>query len=130
MDGPEEILYEETTCFRCGEKFMPTLRNYDGDGIKISPSQPQSPGKWAIPPKCPKQNSASPIFGGLLILIGVIGLAYFALFFDVSVDTGIGERVVNLGLSNDRLVGVIASVGIGIAGILLLAVNQITNRPK
>lgn len=130
MEGPEEFLYEETTCFRCGEKFMPTLQDYDGDGIKISPSQPENLAKWAVPLDGPKQNLASPIFGGLLILIGFIGLVYFALFFDVSVDTGSGDSVVNLGLSNDRLVAVIVSVGIGIAGIVLLAASQIMNRNK
>jgi hypothetical protein len=67
--------------------------------------------------------------GAILALLGVIVLIYFAVFYDVSVQTtshyisGIGtvggESVVNLGKQQDRLIGVLIGISLGVVGAIM-----------
>ncbi len=63
--------------------------------------------------------------GYLLLVIGVAGATYFWLFFDSSVVVAgtEGLRVSNLSLISDRQNGMILSVDIAVAGIILLATS-------
>jgi len=64
-------------------------------------------------------STASKGFGTLLLIGGIIVAAYFFLAFDTSVSTGSGNRVVNLGLMQDRQVGILIGIGMAIVGTLL-----------
>ena len=123
MELEEAMLSETILCQHCGHDF--TAR----DGFDFEPPQPlrANPNHPALSAGG-SEKSNSPVFAALLIIVGVAGTVFFSFFFDVSVQTGDGVAVVNLGLSNDRLVGVIASAGVALAGIILLGVSQITHR--
>lgn len=62
-------------------------------------------------------------FGLLLLIGGVLGTAYFFMFFDTSVAVSAGEfsgRVNNIGLMSDRQNGLIASLVSATVGTLIL----------
>ena len=57
-------------------------------------------------------------FAGVLCVIGILVLAYFLLIYDTSIQTGMG-RVVNLGLQQNRTLGVVVGVGLLIVATIL-----------
>lgn len=58
---------------------------------------------------------------GLVLLIVGAGVAiYFFAVFDQSVASGVGERIVNLGLMQDRQAGILVGLGMAAVGALLL----------
>jgi hypothetical protein len=61
--------------------------------------------------------------GGFLIALGVLGLLFFWLIFDVSVPTESGGRIINLGLLSERQNGVIVSAVLLIVGVILRAMR-------
>jgi hypothetical protein len=66
--------------------------------------------------------------GVVLLVVGAILAIYFGFVFDASVpvDGEDGRRVVNLGLMNDRVVGVVCGfIGI-VAGGALMVVGHVT----
>lgn len=101
-------------CQGCGNDFVAKER----DGLapapqfKVGPVRPDLHGDS-------HGGSGANHFGVVLGVIGALALVYFAFFFDTSVTTSDGTTVVNLGLSNDRLVGVIAGGVIMLSGVVL-----------
>lgn len=71
-----------------------------------------------------KETSGPQIFGVVLLIIGLVVAAYFLLAFDTSVESGVG-RVNNLGLLADRQNGLIAGIGLGIVGTIILAIRSL-----
>ena len=61
---------------------------------------------------------------GILTLVAGIGWVIFALSIDVSVSTGAGGRVNNLGLMADRQVYTIGGGIIALAGLLMMLVGD------
>ena len=68
-------------------------------------------------------------FGFYLILMGIGAAVYFSLFYEISVGTDrvdflgrtiVGEPIVNMGLMNNRIVGLIGAVGAALLGILFM----------
>jgi hypothetical protein len=60
---------------------------------------------------------------GLAIMAGLLGIYFFGLFFDISVESHLGQefpqlpaRVANLHLMNERITWMIASVGLLVFG--------------
>ena len=71
--------------------------------------------------------------GVVLLVVGAILAIYFGFVFDASVpvDGEDGRRVVNLGLMNDRVVGVVCGfIGIVAGGALLAAGHVGTTRAQ
>jgi len=79
--------------------------------------------------------------GCILLIIGLITVAYFWLVFDVGVKVEIPEvtilgetfggetyRVANLDKMNQRQNGVVAGVGLSILGALLLGFGEVSRR--
>lgn len=62
--------------------------------------------------------------GALLIVAGVVGIWYFGFQFNVGVSGPDGSSVVNMGLANDRLIGVIVSVGVMLLGGLFVTARK------
>lgn len=87
---------------------------------------------WLLPgasaPTEPAQRTPWVRPGLVLIIIGLAGAAYFALFFDVSVAIGSGYvgRVANLDLMSQRQNGLIVSI----AALLLGAIWQLGSALK
>jgi hypothetical protein len=71
-----------------------------------------------------KGTSGLPMFGVLLLILGLVVAAYFFLAFDASVESG-GGRVNNLGLMADRQNGLIAGIGLCIVGTIMLAIRSL-----
>jgi hypothetical protein len=71
-----------------------------------------------------KGTSGLQIFGVVLLILGFVVAAYFLLAFDTSVESGAG-RVNNLGLLADRQNGLIAGIGLGIVGTIILAIRSL-----
>lgn len=64
------------------------------------------------------------LVGWAVLAIGVIVTAYFAAWFDVSVPTESGDRVVNLGLMSDRQSGLmLGAVLAGVGAIVAFALR-------
>ena len=83
-------------------------------GLPDSPSAQSSPSiGW----------SGLRVFGVLLMIIGLVIVGFFFLGFDPSVETGSG-RVVNLGLLADRQNGIIAGIGLGVVGAIMVATGS------
>ena len=55
-------------------------------------------------------------FGMILIILGMFGLAYYWLGFEISTFDGQMGRITNHGLMNDRLVGCCLCVGMNVMG--------------
>jgi len=53
---------------------------------------------------------------GLLLLLAGLALGVFAFTFDISVPSNDGGRIINQGLSADRLIYMLAAVGLFVAG--------------
>lgn len=63
--------------------------------------------------------------GAGVLVLGCLITGYFAFLFDVTVPVSNGtERVVNLGLMNDRQIGTIVGIGVALAGIILLVLGR------
>lgn len=54
--------------------------------------------------------------GYVLIGLGCLTGLYFFLFYNIGIDTGYGRRVVNEGLMNDRIVGMMFGMGMCLVG--------------
>ena len=70
-------------------------------------------------------------FGIPLLVIGLLVTAYFMLIYDITVSESNGyappefdSRIVNLGRMNERIVGIIAGIGLSIVGTLLSLVKR------
>jgi len=61
--------------------------------------------------------------GAWLIVIGISVVAYFYFYFSTVVDSG-GEQIYNVGLMNDRTLGIIIGVGACIVGAVLMAFGR------
>lgn len=74
------------------------------------------------------------LLGAALVVLGLVGILYFALAFDISVPVApvrnpytlqiieTPDRVSNLGLMNDRLIGIIGSSVALLAGLVLVLI--------
>lgn len=74
-------------------------------------------------------NSLTRMVGLFLLLIGLGAAVFFLMFFDVSVETAGGIRVVNLGKIADRHNGIIFGVGVAIVGAVVLAIGSMGAKP-
>ena len=68
------------------------------------------------------------LLGLLMLISGLAGLFFFFLVYDISVDTGLGNRVINLSLASNRQAGLIASGFVAVIGALLLMVGKSSHR--
>jgi hypothetical protein len=59
----------------------------------------------------------------LLIVGGIILSAYFWFFYDTSVSTSFGS-VNNIGLMQNRQLGLIVGIGLAIAGVIMFAISK------
>lgn len=59
----------------------------------------------------------------LLIIGGILCSIYFWSFYDTSVSTGFGD-VNNLGLMQNRQLGLIVGIGLVIVGVIMFAVSK------
>lgn len=59
------------------------------------------------------------LFATLLIIGGLVGLIYFGAFFERSVAVDSNWRVNNVGLMQDRLIGIILSALSMLIGVLI-----------
>lgn len=69
-------------------------------------------------PKAIAVQESKPRGGVILIAIGLLLLAFFLVAFDVSVPTSTGGRVNNIGLMNDRQIGMIVGAVFVVFGAL------------
>ena len=85
-------------------------------------------------PRCPycgldrdkSQRPAGPVSGWpvFMVLAGMAMVAYFFLFYDTSVPVSGGGRVHNLGLMQERQLGLIAGFGVLITGVVWTALSR------
>lgn len=66
----------------------------------------------------------SGVVGSIMIVLGFLGMFVFTFAFETSVASD-GQRVVNIGLSNDRLVGIVASSGVAVMGAIFVAAHTL-----
>jgi hypothetical protein len=72
----------------------------------------------------PREKESILQAAGALSFLGGLALAgYFFLFFETSVESGVG-RVVNFGLLADRQNGIIIGLGLAIVGTILLVLSS------
>jgi hypothetical protein len=67
--------------------------------------------------------------GTVIIMIGVAALAFFAIVFDSSVESG-ASRVINMGKSQDRLIGVLASMTVVFIGSVFIVCDKLDQKPE
>jgi hypothetical protein len=77
--------------------------------------------KKAMHPVLTREVSWRALIGWVLVLGGLGGMGFFLLAFDVSAP---GGEVVNLGLMNTRLVGVLVSGFCFLGGLVLVAIGR------
>ena len=66
-----------------------------------------------------KSNPLALLLGDMMAILGISGMFYFFVAFEVSVPSAGFGRVVNLGLMQDRQNGIIVSSVVLIVGVLL-----------
>jgi len=64
----------------------------------------------------PPRRSSMP---GVFLFIGICVTLYYFLAFDTTVETSAGGRVHNIGLMNQRMVGLALGIGMAILGAIL-----------
>ncbi len=62
--------------------------------------------------------------GIVLICFGAILTLFFTMVYDTSVTTIYGDRVHNLGLMQDRLIGVLVGLGLLVGGIIAVSIDR------
>jgi hypothetical protein len=87
--------------------------------------QQAAPPERALPssPRKRKHASGLQLLGAVLLGLGIVVTLSFA-WRDTTVSAGAGERVHNLGLIADRLVGVMVGIGLSIIGAMFIASNH------
>ena len=70
-------------------------------------------------------SSGLTIAGILILVVGFLIMGYFGLFYDTTVYSGGGDYVHNVGLMNNRTMGMIFGGFITIIGIGLIIADQI-----
>lgn len=131
---PPQNPWLDVECPRCGEELQIRRRSvgkrqrcprcdrlfiFDGEeSVPARPPQP-GPGTGQRP-----RSSLSAVQGLGIALAGLGGFCLLgALGMDTTVHTGYGGRVHNVGLMNDRLVGVVIGAALLIAGVLMLTLG-------
>jgi hypothetical protein len=61
--------------------------------------------------------------GPFLIICGILCAVYFWSFYDTSVSTGFGS-VNNIGLMQNRQLGVIVGIAVAVVGVILVAISK------
>lgn len=69
-------------------------------------------------------KSLTRMAGLFLLLIGLGAAVYFFMFFDVSVETNSGDRVVNLSLMSQRQNGIVFGFGMAVVGAIIVAIGN------
>ena len=78
----------------------------------------------------PQESEAAPmllIFGVLLLVVGIVAMGYFSLAYDTAVYAGDGY-VHNIGLMNNRTIGLIFGGILSILGVALLIGDQVNKK--
>ena len=72
-----------------------------------------------MPPNQECSSSRSSV-GILVIIIGILLMGYFGLFYDTTVYSGDGGYVHNVGLMNNRVIGLVFGGVIAVIGAILM----------
>jgi len=117
----------EYSCRQCGKSFRVPKDNFEHTEKK----------KESI---FTKQIDGRAVLGPLLLLLGGIGVLYFMLYFDVSVEVPSqiilgqeigGGRVNNIGLMQDKQNGIIISGLVFVVGLIVMFLkNSSTQKEK
>jgi len=109
-------------CFQCGAELV--AKPPPAPPIRVRTNPQRQPAF---------QTELSPLttFAAVLILIGVGAIFYYAFLFDVTVPVEVSEfiptgRVNNIGLMNERLIGIICGFGSTFIGIILAIVDAVS----
>ena len=112
---------ERLTCAKCSTLLPIGSRFCPGCGLAFSQPVP------ATLAAVRQTVSGTRVFGGLMLVLGLLILGYFLMFFDTTVAVGSfmgegsdGARVNNLGLMADRQNGIIVGMGLAIAATLMM----------
>lgn len=119
----------QTPCRREGRDEIRTVEFFTGGAWGAPAPQSPTPTEWA-PPKEEPQVSGLGLLATLLIIGGIGGLVYFVGFFDVSVRVSAVHdgRVNNLGLMQDRQLGMILSALALVLGVALAIFDSVNRR--
>lgn len=120
VTGPHGIVYVRRELNE-GNITLDTLAAQDGTedwmpletwGAELYPSETirRGPRAMKVAQILDEDRNKLPVALALTIILGIAGAVYFAVFYDIGVDTAWGA-VANQGKMNTRIVGIIASLG-------------------
>ncbi|MEY2482372.1 MAG: Double zinc ribbon [Verrucomicrobiota bacterium] len=124
----KQVSTEATACPNCGHPVAKMDASSSVRKIKCPYCHKESATDVDVCPHCHKRIapfswSDTSGLDTLLIVGGIILSAYFWFFYDTSVSTSFGS-VNNIGLMQNRQLGLIVGIGLAIAGVIMFAISK------
>lgn len=108
----EDVLRQEAAIAeerRKNDLLAAALEKQNGGKSQSSPGESKSSGMRTV--------------GSLLVFVALLTGGYYFAFFDQTVATSGGDRINNIGLMQDRQIGIMVSIGLLIAGTIMMLLS-------
>ena len=124
----KQVSTEAKACPNCGHPVAKMDANLPVRKIKCPYCHKEAESNADVCPHCHMQIGQLSLSGmsglsSLLIVGGIIVSAYFWFAYDTSVSSGFGS-VNNIGLMQNRQLGLIVGIGLAIVGVILFAISK------